>query len=207
MADPGDLRLTIVSIGYGAAREDVDAMLAALNEKGVAFLREWTFADTAELFGPVFLFWSEIWWSWWRMLGVRSHDFQNFFDGFAVRTAPIDLQRAPMGTWPLSSDAVVFSQAPMALDMIHEVVVHLAPTAGPVIGTIVGAWLQGRFGRKVRLKAGDVEIEAQTPQQVDALLSRLQQLRETRPIAASRSDRATPADPRVTDSERAGDIS
>ena len=33
---------------------------------------------------------------------------------------------------------------------------------GPAVGLVVGAWLQSKAGRKVRIKIGDVEVEATT---------------------------------------------
>ena len=41
-----------------------------------------------------------------------------------------------------------------------------------VIGTAVGAWLHARYGRKVRLRMGDIEAEAQTAEEVERLLAR-----------------------------------
>lgn len=35
---------------------------------------------------------------------------------------------------------------------------------------VVGAWLKGRAGRKVRLKVGDIEVEASTQAEVDVLV-------------------------------------
>ena len=42
----------------------------------------------------------------------------------------------------------------------------------PAATALIGAWLQARFGRKVRVKVGDVEVEAATPQEVEKLLER-----------------------------------
>ena len=41
---------------------------------------------------------------------------------------------------------------------------------GGTIGSIVVAWLNGRAGRKVRLKVGDTEVEARTVDEVKQLL-------------------------------------
>jgi hypothetical protein len=49
----------------------------------------------------------------------------------------------------------------------------IAVGALPVIGGLVGAWLKGRYGRKVRLeigKNGEIKAEAQTVEQVDELV-------------------------------------
>lgn len=48
-----------------------------------------------------------------------------------------------------------------------------------VIGPIIGAWVQARYGRKVRLKIGDVEAEARTVTEVEELLKRAEALRRT----------------------------
>jgi hypothetical protein len=50
-------------------------------------------------------------------------------------------------------------------------VIELAhsPLAG-VIAAAVGAWLHARYGRKVRLRVGDIEVEAQSERQVRRLL-------------------------------------
>jgi hypothetical protein len=41
---------------------------------------------------------------------------------------------------------------------------------GPVLTGILGAWLQSKAGRKVRLRDGDIEVEAQTVDEVSKLL-------------------------------------
>jgi hypothetical protein len=45
------------------------------------------------------------------------------------------------------------------------------------IATLTGAWLHARLGRKVRLKIGDVEAEAQTVEDVKRLLDQAEQLK------------------------------
>jgi uncharacterized protein (DUF697 family) len=51
-----------------------------------------------------------------------------------------------------------------------EFIVTLAPIAGPAFAAVLGAWLQARYGRKVRVKFDDAEMEAQTPE-IEALLA------------------------------------
>jgi hypothetical protein len=57
----------------------------------------------------------------------------------------------------------------------YELVVEFAKAAGPIIGPVIAAaltaWLQGRAGRKVRMKVGDIEIEASTQEEFDRLLA------------------------------------
>ena len=64
----------------------------------------------------------------------------------------------------------------MTLDSVDAVggytgqIAVLASAFGPVLAGILGAWLQSKAGRKVRLKDGDIEIEARTVEEVGKLL-------------------------------------
>lgn len=53
----------------------------------------------------------------------------------------------------------------------------LGPIFGPAIAAAVTTWLQGRTGRKIRLKVGDVEIEASTSEDFERLLSEARALK------------------------------
>jgi len=63
----------------------------------------------------------------------------------------------------------------MTLDSVDAVggytgeIAVLANAFGPVLTGILGAWLQSKAGRKVRLKDGDIEVEAQTSHEVKEL--------------------------------------
>ena len=54
-------------------------------------------------------------------------------------------------------------------------------TIAKAIGTsalpIIVAWLHGRYGRKVRLKVGDVEVEARTVNEIEKLLKQVDKVR------------------------------
>jgi len=45
-----------------------------------------------------------------------------------------------------------------------------AAALGPALGAVLGAWLHAHYGRKVRLKIGEIEAEAQTPEEVQKLI-------------------------------------
>ena len=57
---------------------------------------------------------------------------------------------------------------PLHREPFGEIAV-LANAFGPVLTGILGAWLQSKAGRKVRLKDGDIEVEAQTSHEVKEL--------------------------------------
>jgi hypothetical protein len=55
---------------------------------------------------------------------------------------------------------------------------RLVTALGPVIGGVAGAWFHARYGRKVRLKVGELEAEAQTIEEVEKLLERAQEIQQ-----------------------------
>ena len=61
---------------------------------------------------------------------------------------------------------------------LGEFFIKLAPGIGPVAGAAIGAWLHAKYGRKVRLKVGDIEAEAQTEEQVKRLLEHAEEFRQ-----------------------------
>ena len=100
---------------------------------------------------------------------VFSHDFQAEFR--SLKTS-------------LSQDGVEAEAPFMALDSADavsgytgELLIPFIQFVGPVVGVVVGAWLQSKAGRKVRIKIGDVEIEATTKnsltkEELDKILQR-----------------------------------
>ena len=54
--------------------------------------------------------------------------------------------------------------------LVGEFVIPLAQVIGPMLGGAAVAWLQGRAGRKLRLKVGDIEVEARTQEEIEQLL-------------------------------------
>jgi hypothetical protein len=87
----------------------------------------------------------------------------------------------------LHDNGVRFSERGMAFDSVSgsggffslgEYTIPLVTGVLTIVGTACGAWLQGRYGRKVRIKVGDVEAEARTLEEIDALLKRVGELRD-----------------------------
>jgi len=78
---------------------------------------------------------------------------------------------------------------PLALVLPHylgDFTIKLVATVGPPLGALIGAWLHARHGRKVRLKIGDIEAEAQSIDEVEKLLQqaeRFQQRSQAKVIA------------------------
>jgi hypothetical protein len=68
----------------------------------------------------------------------------------------------------------------MALDSVEATggytgeIAVLIQAVSPILTAILGAWLQSKAGRKVRLKVGDVEVEARTVEEAEQLLQRAQ---------------------------------
>ena len=62
-------------------------------------------------------------------------------------------------------------------------VIQLAQVVVPVVGTAVAGWFAGRSGRKVRVKVGDIEIEARTREEVAQLLQQAAALQAGQPLA------------------------
>ena len=78
----------------------------------------------------------------------------------------------------LRGTGVTAAQRAMAFDSVDAlgyplaefVVKTLGPAVVPAAAAVCGAWIQARFGRKVRIKVGDIEAEAHTTEEVERLL-------------------------------------
>lgn len=53
---------------------------------------------------------------------------------------------------------------------LGQFLVVAGPAVAAAISAVSAAWLQGRFGRKARLKVGDIEAEARTLEEVEKLV-------------------------------------
>ncbi|MDP9556820.1 UNVERIFIED_ORG: hypothetical protein J2W65_002457 [Pseudomonas parafulva] len=56
--------------------------------------------------------------------------------------------------------------------LFGEYLLQLASIGGPVIGVVLGAWLTGRAGRKLKIKVADIELEASTQAEIDHLMAK-----------------------------------
>jgi hypothetical protein len=82
--------------------------------------------------------------------------------------------------WSAGITGVVSGAAPGPPAEVGEFIITLAPILDPMFGKELGAWLQAQSGRRVRVIFDDIELEAQTPEQVETLLARLDGLRQSR---------------------------
>ncbi len=82
----------------------------------------------------------------------------------------------------LHADSIAYSQSALALDAVDahgfplpEFVVAMKVLGPPAITAIAGyavAWIQGRSGRKVRIKIGEIEAEGHTVEEITQLLEK-----------------------------------
>ncbi len=92
-------------------------------------------------------------------------EFQNELSRFgaALRDAGI-----PYSQTAVAFDAIDAHGYPLPEFIIAMKV--LGPAAIAALATAAGAWIQARYGRKARLKIGDIEAEARTPEEIKGLL-------------------------------------
>jgi hypothetical protein len=68
----------------------------------------------------------------------------------------------------------------------NEVAPHLGvfavnlKDALPVIGSVLTGWFAGRFGRKVRVRVGDIEVETNTVADAEKLIAKAQELKRSK---------------------------
>ena len=72
------------------------------------------------------------------------------------------------------------AQHPAAWGLVGQFVVTLGPPVVAAVAAVAGAWVQARYGRKVRVKFGDIEAEARTPEEVEELLKRAAEFKDSR---------------------------
>ena len=63
---------------------------------------------------------------------------------------------------------------------LGQFLITLGPTVIVAVAAVARAWVQARHGRKVRLKFGDVEAEARSPEEIEGLLKHLVEFRASK---------------------------
>lgn len=71
----------------------------------------------------------------------------------------------------VSSRVFVRDSVDGGMTNLGQLTIDLARDFVPAVAAVLGAWAQARFGRKLRLKVGDTEVEARTPEEIEKLLS------------------------------------
>lgn len=96
-----------------------------------------------------------------------------------LRQLEQDLQSKGIQASALFEVREAWTPVPMPAPYLGDFFIKLTTAIGPVLGAVVGAWLHARYGRKVRLKIGDIEAEAQTAEEVEKLLARAQEIQRS----------------------------
>lgn len=101
---------------------------------------------------------------------IDSQEYQKELSDFHSSLWKKGLQGYPLRAGSGRGSEIVSSGAYLGQFLV------IAPTTiGPLLGTVLGAWLHARYRRKVRLKIGDIEAEAQTEEQIEKLLQRAEE--------------------------------
>lgn len=72
-----------------------------------------------------------------------------------------------------------WSAEPSTTTYLGDFAIKVLGTIGPPIIAAIAGWLHGRAGRKVHLKVGEIEVDAPTIKEVEVLLARVQEMRES----------------------------
>jgi hypothetical protein len=85
----------------------------------------------------------------------------------------------------LNDSGVEYSQRGMAFDSIDalgfplgEYTLRFGPMAAAAVSAPIAAWLTAKYGRKVRIKFGDVEVEGRSVQELNELLKLVDEHRQ-----------------------------
>jgi hypothetical protein len=69
------------------------------------------------------------------------------------------------------------SSAAQGYPIAQYAIQYLGPAALSALAAAITVWVQGRSGRKIRLKVGDIEAEARTIEEIEQLLPRALELK------------------------------
>ena len=73
-----------------------------------------------------------------------------------------------------------WSPEPLQVIYLGEFTVKLVATIVPPLIAALAGWLQGRYGRRVRLRVGDLEAEAPSITEVERLFARAQEISDSK---------------------------
>ncbi|ETK22713.1 hypothetical protein H096_14088 [Pseudomonas sp. FH1] len=76
----------------------------------------------------------------------------------------------------ISPSFAVFDSPSASGGLTGEFIVSVAQAVGPVVTTLIAVWISRKTGRKLRLKVGDNEFEAQTKEEIDFLIAKAKEL-------------------------------
>jgi hypothetical protein len=71
-----------------------------------------------------------------------------------------------------------WSAEPSTITYLGDFTIKVLGKFGPAVIAAIAGWLHGRAGRKVHLKVGDIEADAPTMKEVEALFARAQEIQE-----------------------------
>ena len=99
---------------------------------------------------------------------VNSPEFQKEISQFGASLRSANIRYGQSGMAFDAVDAHGFSLP----EFVLAIRTLASSPAVAAIGGALGAWLAARYGRKVRLKIGDIEAEARTQKEIDELLKK-----------------------------------
>jgi hypothetical protein len=100
---------------------------------------------------------------------ILSHDTQAELRSFLDALHQHGIEATP--------NAIVRKSAGAEWSFFGDFFIPIAQIIGPTLGVVIVAWLQGRAGRKVRIKTPDIEAEARTPEEIKELLQHIQEFK------------------------------
>lgn len=87
---------------------------------------------------------------------------QEAYEVFALQVAAGEVE--------IAAETISMEDATSQTYWLGQYIIPLAQVVVPAVGLAVAAWFQARSGRKMRLKIGDIEIEANSKQEVGEFL-------------------------------------
>lgn len=108
---------------------------------------------------------------------LRSRQYQGELQAFMDSLEAQGLEVSSMGEVQESAESGFVLLGEFLVKNGATVLVGLATP----LGTLLGVWLQAKYGRKVRFKDGDFEAEAATVEQLEQVVQLAQRYRNSQP--------------------------